>query len=125
VNTAPFHDTLEGLEKRSIPNRLGRDVLVDNADIWRREFERVGEEPLGNLAQVFLNLTSGGNPMLYSTDRIITTHAGSLPRPPDLRDMVVAKANSEPYDPTELDEQLKSAVAEVVRRQVEKHRLRK
>ena len=26
--------------------------------------------------------------MLYSTDRILTTHAGSLPRPPDLRDMV-------------------------------------
>jgi 5-methyltetrahydropteroyltriglutamate--homocysteine methyltransferase len=57
--------------------------------------------------------------MLYSTDRILTTHAGSLPRPPDLRDMVFAKANGEPYDPTELDERLKSAVADVVRRQVE------
>ena len=57
--------------------------------------------------------------MLYSIDRILTTHAGSLPRPPDLRDMVFAKANGEPYDPTELDERLKSAVAEVVRRQVE------
>jgi 5-methyltetrahydropteroyltriglutamate--homocysteine methyltransferase len=57
--------------------------------------------------------------MLYSTDRILTTHAGSLPRPPDLRDMVLAKANGEPYDPTELDERLKSAVAEVVRRQIE------
>jgi Cobalamin-independent synthase, Catalytic domain len=59
------------------------------------------------------------DPMLYSTDRILTTHAGSLPRPPDLRDMVLAKANGEPYDPTELDERLKSAVAEVVRRQIE------
>jgi hypothetical protein len=57
--------------------------------------------------------------MLYSTDRILTTHAGSLPRPPDLRDMVFDKANGEPHDPTELDERLKSAVAEVVRRQVE------
>src|ERR1700723_1102557 len=57
--------------------------------------------------------------MLYSTDRILTTHAGSLPRPPDLREMVLAKANGEPYDPTELDERLKSAVAEAVRRQVE------
>ena len=27
-----------------------------------------------------------GNPMIYSTDRILTTHAGSLPRPPDLRE---------------------------------------
>ncbi len=34
--------------------------------------------------------------MHYSTDRILTTHAGSLPRPPDLRDMVVAKANDAP-----------------------------
>ena len=30
--------------------------------------------------------------MLTSTDRILTTHAGSLPRPSDLRDMVFAKA---------------------------------
>ena len=51
--------------------------------------------------------------MLYSTDRILTTHAGSLPRPPDLRDMVLARANGSPYDPAEFDERLKSAVAEV------------
>ena len=66
-----------------------------------------------------LALRSGGIPCSIGTDRILTTHAGSLPRPPDLRDMVFAKANGEPYDPTELDERLKSAVAEVVRRQVE------
>jgi 5-methyltetrahydropteroyltriglutamate--homocysteine methyltransferase len=57
--------------------------------------------------------------MLYSTDRILTTHAGSLPRPHDLRDMVLAKANGTPYDPAVLDDRLKSAVAEVVLRQVE------
>ncbi len=57
--------------------------------------------------------------MLYSTDRILTTHAGSLPRPPDLRDMVVTKASGAPYDAAALDQRLKSAVAEVVRRQVE------
>jgi 5-methyltetrahydropteroyltriglutamate--homocysteine methyltransferase len=57
--------------------------------------------------------------MLYSTDRIMTTHAGSLPRPPDLRDMVVAKANGAPHDPAALAARLKSAVAEIVRRQVE------
>jgi 5-methyltetrahydropteroyltriglutamate--homocysteine methyltransferase len=57
--------------------------------------------------------------MLDSTDRILTTHAGSLPRPLDLRDMVLAKANGAPYDPAALDERLKSAVAEVVRRQAE------
>ena len=31
--------------------------------------------------------------MLYSTDRILTTHAGSLPRPADLRDMVVGQGD--------------------------------
>src|SRR5437764_7348748 len=60
-----------------------------------------------------------GDPMLYSTDRILTTHAGSLPRPPDLREMVLARADGAPHDPTAFDERLKSAVAEVVHRQVE------
>jgi 5-methyltetrahydropteroyltriglutamate--homocysteine methyltransferase len=57
--------------------------------------------------------------MLYSTARILTTHAGSLPRPPDLRDMVLAKANGSPYDPKAFDERLRSAVSEVVVRQAE------
>jgi 5-methyltetrahydropteroyltriglutamate--homocysteine methyltransferase len=57
--------------------------------------------------------------MLYSTERIMTTHAGSLPRPADLREMVVAKANSAAYDPDALGRRLGSAVAEVVRRQAQ------
>ena len=57
--------------------------------------------------------------MLQSTDRILTTHAGSLPRPADLREMVVARASGEAYDAEALAARLKSAVAEVVRQQVE------
>ncbi len=57
--------------------------------------------------------------MLYSTERIMTTHAGSLPRPADLREMVVAKANDAAYDARTLDRRLGSAVAEVVRHQAE------
>lgn len=57
--------------------------------------------------------------MLYSTDRILVTHAGSLPRPPDLRAMVVAKSAGEPYDAAALDRRLGEAVAETVRRQQE------
>ena len=57
--------------------------------------------------------------MLYSTDRILTTHAGALPRPPDLGEMVTARANGSPYDAAEFDARLKSAVADVVRRQAE------
>ena len=57
--------------------------------------------------------------MHYSSDRILTTHAGSLPRPTDLREMVVTKTSGQPYDQVALDARLASAVAEVVRRQVE------
>src|SRR5579864_5570882 len=57
--------------------------------------------------------------MLYSTDRILTTHAGSLPRQPDLREMVAAKANDLPFDQAEFDERLKMAVSDVVLRQAE------
>jgi 5-methyltetrahydropteroyltriglutamate--homocysteine methyltransferase len=57
--------------------------------------------------------------MLYSRERIMTTHAGSLPRPADLRDLVAAKARGEPYDAARLDQRLKEAVAAVVRQQAE------
>ena len=57
--------------------------------------------------------------MIYSTDRILTAHAGSLPRPDDLREMVLAKARGEPCDQAALDRRLQSAVAEIVKRQVE------
>src|SRR6266567_772192 len=57
--------------------------------------------------------------MKRSTDRILTTHAGSLPRPADLLDMVVAQERKEPVDPAAFDRRLRSAVAEMVQNQVE------
>jgi 5-methyltetrahydropteroyltriglutamate--homocysteine methyltransferase len=57
--------------------------------------------------------------MLYSTERIMTTHAGSMPRPVDLREMVFAKATGGPYNAARLGARLKEAVAEAVRRQAE------
>jgi 5-methyltetrahydropteroyltriglutamate--homocysteine methyltransferase len=57
--------------------------------------------------------------MHYSTDRILVTHAGSLPRPADLRQMVVAKAAGEAYDAAALDRRLGEAVAEIVRHQIQ------
>src|SRR5919198_395013 len=57
--------------------------------------------------------------MIYSTDRILTTHAGSLPRPDDVRELVLAKARGEPHDRAELDRRLRAAVKEVVARQIE------
>jgi 5-methyltetrahydropteroyltriglutamate--homocysteine methyltransferase len=57
--------------------------------------------------------------MKRSTDRILATHAGALPRPDDLKDMVFAKARGETYDPNVLARRLRESVAEVVRHQVE------
>jgi len=57
--------------------------------------------------------------MIYSTDRILTTHAGSLPRPPDLRDLVFAKSRGQAYDPATLERRLTAAVAEIVQQQIE------
>ena len=56
--------------------------------------------------------------MKRNTDRILTMHAGSLARPPDLREMVLAKSNGQPYDAEALARRLRSAVAEVVQQQI-------
>jgi 5-methyltetrahydropteroyltriglutamate--homocysteine methyltransferase len=57
--------------------------------------------------------------MKRSTERIIVSHAGSLSRPPQLREMVAAKDTGKPYDQKALDELLRKSVAEVVRKQAE------
>jgi len=57
--------------------------------------------------------------MQRSTDRILTTHAGSLPRPLDLLQMMRAKSRGEPIDERALAARVRSAVAEIVRKQVD------
>jgi 5-methyltetrahydropteroyltriglutamate--homocysteine methyltransferase len=57
--------------------------------------------------------------VIRSTDRILATHAGSLPRPEELFKMVLARSYGDPYNKTALEKQLPAAVADVVRRQVE------
>ena len=54
-----------------------------------------------------------------NTDRIQTTHIGSLPRPHRLLDMMKAKYSGQPYDHAAFEQTLRSAVAEIVRKQVE------
>ena len=56
--------------------------------------------------------------MKRSTDRIRTMHAGSLPRPDDVREMVAAKAEGATGGEQQLYARLDEAVAEVVRQQV-------
>jgi len=55
--------------------------------------------------------------MKRSTDRILTTHAGSLPRPDDLRQMLDARSAGKPYDQSAFTGRVRSAVSEVVQLQ--------
>ena len=55
--------------------------------------------------------------MQRSTERIYTTHVGSLPRPAPLLDLMRARAGGQPVDAGELAAAERAAVAEVVGRQ--------
>ena len=57
--------------------------------------------------------------MLQSRDRILTSHAGSLPRPEDLIDANRARESGTAIDERRFQDQLRSSVAEVVRLQKE------
>ena len=52
--------------------------------------------------------------MKRSTDRFLTTHTGSLPRPDDLIRTMFAREEGVPVDPQALDARVAAAVAEVV-----------
>jgi 5-methyltetrahydropteroyltriglutamate--homocysteine methyltransferase len=57
--------------------------------------------------------------MKRSTDRILTTHVGSLIRPQALQDIMRAKQGGKPYDAAAYERCLAESVADVVRRQAE------
>ena len=57
--------------------------------------------------------------MIRSTDRFLTTHTGSLPRPDDLIRMMYAKEEGVPVDREALGARVRSAVAEVVEKQAD------
>src|SRR2546425_5961829 len=56
--------------------------------------------------------------MKYSTDRILTTHAGALPQPPDLKEMHNAQVAGKTVDKDAFTKRVRSAVAEVVKQQL-------
>ncbi|HLH69964.1 MAG TPA: cobalamin-independent methionine synthase II family protein [Candidatus Dormibacteraeota bacterium] len=57
--------------------------------------------------------------MKRSTDRILTTHVGSLARPRQLLETMREKEHGRPYDRDLFERQVRDAVAEVVRKQAE------
>jgi 5-methyltetrahydropteroyltriglutamate--homocysteine methyltransferase len=57
--------------------------------------------------------------MKRSSDRFLTTHTGSLPRPDDLVRTMYAREEGVPVDPSALDARIAAAVTEVVGKQVQ------
>jgi 5-methyltetrahydropteroyltriglutamate--homocysteine methyltransferase len=57
--------------------------------------------------------------MARSSDRILTTHAGSLPRPAALLPLLLAQEAGETVDAAQLEAEVRSAVNETVRRQLD------
>lgn len=56
--------------------------------------------------------------MKSSTDRILTTHVGSLPRDPEVAQILLARERGEEYDKDQLNVALLRAVKEIVAKQV-------
>ncbi len=57
--------------------------------------------------------------MRRSDQRVLTTHVGSLPRPPALRDLLVRQDRGEAVDPSALEREVAAALASVVTGQLE------
>src|SRR5262249_23146568 len=57
--------------------------------------------------------------MKRSTERILTTHVGSLARSDSLTPLLRLRENGQPYDREELAKQVREAVTDVVRKQIE------
>jgi 5-methyltetrahydropteroyltriglutamate--homocysteine methyltransferase len=56
--------------------------------------------------------------MLHSSHRILTTHTGSLPRPPSLTALYAARNRGEPVDLAAIEREGKAATRDVVRQQI-------
>src|SRR5436309_1366618 len=61
----------------------------------------------------------GRMPMQRSEDRILTTHTGSLPRPPELTRLYVRRARGESVDAAELERLGQEALRSILRKQAE------
>ena len=56
--------------------------------------------------------------MRRSDDRILTTHVGSIPRTPALRDLLVRQDAGEAIDTAEMAREAEAAVRDVIQRQL-------
>lgn len=57
--------------------------------------------------------------MRRSEERVLVTHVGSLPRPGELLELLLAREAGGEYDAERLDQLQAAGVSEIVRRQLE------
>jgi 5-methyltetrahydropteroyltriglutamate--homocysteine methyltransferase len=57
--------------------------------------------------------------VLMSTDRMLLSHVGSLPRPPTLAELLIRQETGEAIDAAELDREIEIATSHVIGKQVE------
>jgi 5-methyltetrahydropteroyltriglutamate--homocysteine methyltransferase len=68
---------------------------------------------------LFLDTETEMSPLEERQRRILTTHVGSLPRPPSLSAKLFARMSGQSYDANALDDELHQAVGNIVRTQAE------
>src|SRR6202167_2954598 len=64
-------------------------------------------------------LSAGIRKMKLSTERILTTHVGSLPRPDDLFELMLARMDGNAIDDKAYAERVRNAVKDCVRQQLD------
>lgn len=57
--------------------------------------------------------------MKRSTERLLTTHCGSLPRPKEILDLMKARASGQSVDSSVYERTVRDAVADIVRQQTD------
>src|SRR6202047_5224944 len=73
---------------------------------------------LGRLGQSRAEAEEGRAPVKLSTDHIMTTHVGSLPRPPDLLEMLEEREAGAVFDEAPFEARLAAAVRDIVEQQI-------
>ena len=121
---------------KPIVDLLNRHITsITQSDEYRQFLEKTGNIPAATTPEEFgrvfaqtvarprptsANSTckSNSQTMKHSSDRILTTHAGSLPRPPDLL-ALVERDGPKAFDSAAAAAQLRGAVADIVRHQAD------
>jgi 5-methyltetrahydropteroyltriglutamate--homocysteine methyltransferase len=120
-----FRPTQWFIPKRTVPGyapagavSLGWPMIVVIVKVPMHQVRPVCSWAAG-CYMMFCCPTKQEKPMLMSTDRILVSHVGSLPRPPTLSELLIRQEAGETIDTAELARQVEIATTHVIDKQVE------